>query len=91
MYKKHNCIRSGWDPGGKGACCVSKKDFNASGGWPEYYTWGREDPDFYDYFVKNGLHSMQLIWVNILKLNIMKTLQVEIKKLTFLKMIRGVI
>jgi hypothetical protein len=29
---------------------------------------------------------MQLIWVNILKLNIMKTLQVEFKKLTFLKM-----
>lgn len=28
---------------------------------------------------------MQLIWVNILKLNIMKTLQVEFKKLTFLK------
>ena len=29
---------------------------------------------------------MWLIWVNILKLNIMKTLQVEFKKLTFLKM-----
>jgi len=28
---------------------------------------------------------MRLIWVNILKLNIMKTLQVEFKKLTFLK------
>ena len=29
---------------------------------------------------------MRLIWVNILKLNIMKTMQVEFKKLTFLKM-----
>ena len=29
---------------------------------------------------------MRLIWFNILKLNIMKTLQVEFKKLTFLKM-----
>jgi len=29
---------------------------------------------------------MRLIWVNIFKLNIMKTLQVEFKKLTFLKM-----
>ena len=29
---------------------------------------------------------MRLIWVNILKLNIMKTFQVEFKKLTFLKM-----
>ena len=28
---------------------------------------------------------MRLIWVNISKLNIMKTLQVEFKKLTFLK------
>ena len=35
------------------ASIVLEKDFNASGGWPEYYTWGREDPDFYDYFVKN--------------------------------------
>jgi len=29
---------------------------------------------------------MRFIWVNILKINIMKTLQVEFKKLTFLKM-----
>ena len=45
--------RSGWANLGFGCCCISIKDFKDSGGWPEYYSWGREDPDFYDFFVQN--------------------------------------
>jgi hypothetical protein len=52
-FKEGKVIRSGWARQGFGICGISTKDFNDSGGWPEYYSWGKEDPHFYDYFVKN--------------------------------------
>jgi hypothetical protein len=36
-----------WCDGGYGHCFISKDSFEAAGGWPEYYSWGREDKEFW--------------------------------------------
>jgi glycosyltransferase involved in cell wall biosynthesis len=37
-----------WLEHGFGHCMISRKQFEQTGGWPEYESWGREDVHFYE-------------------------------------------
>jgi hypothetical protein len=40
--------RGWWWDFGFGQCMVTSAVYQRSGGWPEYFTWGKEDDDFFD-------------------------------------------